>query len=248
LYGRHHPQPKFPLLLKFLDCHLVLSVQAHPNDRQAQALTPPDLGKTEAWYVLEAEPGSRIYAGLKDGVDRPALAAALEDGSVADCLHAFSPRVGDCVFIPAGTVHALGAGLMVVEIQQSSNTTFRLFDWNRVGPDGQPRPLHVSDALNVIDYSRGPMMPVSANVDDAGVRRLVTCDKFQLEEWRISQSRAVGGDGRFHLIAVVSGELMIDGDPVGTPLTRGDTSLIPAAVATSLIPAGSATVLVGSLP
>ena len=131
LLGRHAGLGQFPLLLKFLDCNRTLSVQVHPNDVQGALLDPPDLGKTEAWVVLAADAGSKIYAGLKAGVTREDLRAALEAGTCEACLHQFEPQVGDCVFIRAGTVHALGAGLVIAEIQQASDTTFRLFDWNR---------------------------------------------------------------------------------------------------------------------
>ncbi|MFM8890072.1 MAG: type I phosphomannose isomerase catalytic subunit, partial [Planctomycetia bacterium] len=143
LLGRHAPLSRFPLLFKFLDACRDLSVQVHPDDARAARLSPPDLGKTEAWYVIDAAPGSRIYAGLRPGTDRDALAAALRAGRCEEVLHSFEPRAGDCVFIPAGTVHAIGAGLVVAEIQESSDVTYRLFDWNRTGPDGRPRPLHL---------------------------------------------------------------------------------------------------------
>ena len=136
LLGRHAPQKRFPLLFKFLDCHKVLSVQVHPDDARAARLDPPDLGKTEAWVVLHADPGGVLYAGLRSDVDRPALERAVEQHTVADCLHRLTPQPGDCVLIEAGTVHALGAGLVVAEIQQASNTTWRLDDWGRLGPDG----------------------------------------------------------------------------------------------------------------
>ncbi len=139
LFGRCHPQANFPLLVKFLDAAQSLSVQVHPNDAQAARLSPPDLGKTEAWYILAADPGSRVYAGLQPGVEREQLAEAIAKGTCETLLHGFEPKAGDCLFIPAGTVHALGAGLLVAEVQQSSDTTFRLYDWNRVGPDGKPR-------------------------------------------------------------------------------------------------------------
>ena len=132
-----YPQARFPLLVKFLDAKQVLSVQVHPNDEQAAKQTPPDLGKTEAWVMLATEPGSKIYAGLRPGVDRAQLEAAIRDGTCERLLHSFEPKPGDCVFIPAGTVHAIGQGLLVAEIQQSSDTTFRLFDWNRTGADGR---------------------------------------------------------------------------------------------------------------
>src|SRR4051812_38094180 len=162
LLGRYHPRPRFPLIFKYLDCQRDLSVQVHPSDAAAAKLTPPDLGKTEAWVVLHAEPGSRIYAGLKAGCNEAKLRTALDEGNVESWLHSFQPRAGDCLFIPAGTVHALGAGLLVAEIQQASDTTYRLHDWGRHGPDGKSRELHVEQALAAIDYSAveiGPTRP-----------------------------------------------------------------------------------------
>ncbi len=232
LLGDHHPLEQFPLLFKFLDAAQNLSVQVHPNDAQAARLVPPDRGKTEAWVIVHAEPHSRIFAGLRPGVDRRVLEQSLAAGTAAECLHSFEAKTGDCVFIPAGTVHALGAGLVVAEIQQSSNTTFRLFDWNRLGPDGQPRPLHIAAALEVIDFSIGPVLPVTPQpTNDPGVERLVHCDKFVLDRWHLadSRSRAVGGDGRLHLVAVLSGRVAIGGDTSTRSLCAGEVVLLPAA-------------------
>ena len=159
LLGTHNGLAQFPLLFKFLDCNRKLSVQVHPNDQQAAQLNPPDLGKTEAWVVLATEPGSKLYAGLKANITREDLSAAIAAGKCAECLHEFEPKVGDCVFIRAGTVHALGAGLVIAEIQQASDTTFRLFDWNRVDAQGNPRQLHIEQSLAVTDYDRGPVVP-----------------------------------------------------------------------------------------
>ena len=142
----------------------------------------PDLGKTEAWFVLHAEPGSLIYAGLKEGVTEAELRKAVNEGRTEDCLHTIHPRRGDCVFIPAGTVHAIGAGLVIAEIQQSSDTTFRLFDWNRVDKNGNARPLHIEQSFEVIDFKRGPVQPQKPTKlktpDGSVAERLVDCDKF----------------------------------------------------------------------
>ncbi|HTQ37508.1 MAG TPA: type I phosphomannose isomerase catalytic subunit [Pirellulales bacterium] len=250
LLGRHHPQPRFPLLFKFLDCEKTLSVQVHPDDEQAARLNPPDFGKTEAWVVLAAEPGSVIYAGLKRGFDRHALEREVQRGACELCLYRFQPQPGDCLFLPAGAVHALGAGLVIAEIQQSSDATFRLFDWNRLGPDGRPRPLHVDQALAAIDYKLGPLTPQSPRpTERPHVQRLVTCDKFVLDRWRFSRPEPVGGDGQFHLVAVIEGEIEAAGDPSGAPLARGQTMLLPAALAPCLLtPKQSATVLDIYLP
>ncbi len=231
LLGRHNPQQQFPLLVKLLDAQAKLSVQVHPNDEQAAGLDPPDLGKTEAWVVLATEPGSKIYAGLKRGFDRAALERELHRGTCELCLHAFEPRVGDCIFLPAGTVHALGSGLLIAEVQQSSDTTYRLFDWNRLGSDGKPRPLHVEQALDVIDFDRGPVDPVRAVENSkTGASRLVASDKFVLDRLAVSVARSVGGEDRCHILLVLSGEVEVAGDPIEQPLKTGETILLAASI------------------
>jgi mannose-6-phosphate isomerase len=165
LFGRHAGLAQFPLLAKFLDAHDRLSVQVHPDDAQARTFDPRENGKTEAWVVVAAEPGSRLFAGLKANVDRESLTAALpraeqDPRSIEDWLHSFEVRAGDCVIVPAGTVHAIGEGVVVAEIQQSSDLTFRLSDWGRMGSDGRPRALHVAESLACIDFARGPLAPV----------------------------------------------------------------------------------------
>lgn len=250
LLGRHAPLARFPLLMKLLDCNRTLSVQVHPNDRQAARQSPPDLGKTEAWVVIDAEPGSRIYAGLKPGVTPDQLRAALDAGTCAECLHDFAARPGDCVFIPAGTVHALGEGLLIAEIQQASDTTFRLFDWNRVDAHGQPRPLHIEQALAVIDFQRGPIEPQRpVATSDAGRERLVACDQFQLDRRRATAPVLIGGDDRFCLLTVLAGALTLAGDPAGQPLRAGESALLPAAAGpTQGVPSGPALWLESVLP
>jgi mannose-6-phosphate isomerase len=256
LLGRHAPlvrqslQPRFPLLFKFLDCQRDLSVQVHPNDAAASRLTPPDLGKTEAWVVLEAQPGSRIYAGLKKGVDESRLRRALSDGSVENCLHWFEPQPGDCVFIPAGTVHALGAGLLVAEIQQASDTTYRLYDWGRVGPDGKPRSLHVEPALTVTDYSAVGIEPQQPSATGRqGVQCLVSCDKFVLNRWRVTNEESLDLGEGFHILSVLDGQLDVSAGDSRVRLLRGQTTLLPARVGeVTLNPRPSATALSAHLP
>jgi mannose-6-phosphate isomerase len=227
LLGRHEPQPQFPLLLKFLDAQRDLSVQVHPSDEQAGRLTPPDLGKTEAWVVLHTEPGSQIYAGLKRGFDRHAVEREMTRGTLPLCLHRFEPQVGDCVFVPAGTVHALGAGLLVCELQQASDTTFRLFDWNRVDDQGRPRPLHIEQGLAAIDFESGPRQPQRPRpTDRPHVRQWVACDKFVLDRWDLTQHATLGGDDRFHILVALEGRLRVD----GSLLSAGESMLLPAAL------------------
>ncbi len=236
LLGRHHPQSRFPLLYKFIDAQQKLSVQVHPDDARAAKLHPPDSGKTEAWVVLDAPPGSVIYAGLKRGFDRAALQREVARGTVELCLHKIEPRPGDCIFIPAGIVHAIGAGLLVAEIQQSSDTTWRLFDWNRLGPDGKPRPLHLEQALGAIDYNHGPVEPqLPQPTDRSFASRLVACDKFVLDRWRFDTPQTAGGDQRCHILSVLDGSVSVAGDAVETPLRIGGTMLLPAAAGPTLL-------------
>jgi mannose-6-phosphate isomerase len=131
--------------------------------------------------------------------------------------------------IPAGTVHTLGAGLLVAEVQQSSDTTFRLHDWNRVGPDGKPRPLHVEQGLAVTDFERGPVNPLQPQpTDRPWVSRLVACEKFIIDRWDFDQPQTIGGDDRFHVVCVLQGAVRIERDPQTVPLSKGGTALLPA--------------------
>jgi len=244
LLGRHWAnlqptgQARFPLIFKFLDCQRDLSVQVHPDDAAAALLDPPDLGKTEAWLILDAAPGSRVYAGLREGCSRQALAAAIRAGKTAECLHAVEARPGECIFVPAGTVHALGAGLLVAEIQQASDTTYRLYDWDRAGPDGKPRALHIEQSLAAIDYRATAVMPRRAEpTSRPHVERLLACDKFVLDRWRLLGAREIGGDDRFHIVSVLEGVVEVRlGEPAEAAhserrtLSRGQTVLLPAAL------------------
>jgi mannose-6-phosphate isomerase len=250
LFGRHHPLPQFPLLFKYLDCQQTLSVQVHPNDTEAAKLQPPDFGKTEAWVILAAEPGSLVYAGLKPGVDRSALERKLANGDVEACLHQFEPRVGDCILIEARTAHALGAGLLIAEIQQASDTTYRLFDWNRLDRDGKPRQLHIQEALDTIDYSRGPVEAVTARPRSRlGVENLVTCDKFVIDRWRISGPEPLATEDRFHILSAIEGNVTLRATGQMHLMRRGDTILVPACCpAVELAPRGRAVVLDMYLP
>ena len=249
LLGRHQSLDRFPLLFKFLDAHDRLSIQVHPDDARAARLDPPDLGKTEAWVILAAEPGSYLYGGLRRGIDRETLKREIARRTCELCVEYIEPHVGDCYFLPAGVVHALGPGLLVAEIQQASDTTYRLYDWGRVGPDGQPRKLHVESALEAIDYTHGPLAAQAPQpTDTLGVERLVQCDQFVLDRSSIDGTGSVGGDDRFHILAVVEGALEIAGDPAGRPLTPGDIALLPAAMVNTAVKARGAVVLDAYLP
>jgi mannose-6-phosphate isomerase len=233
LLGRHAGIRQFPLLFKYLDASDRLSVQVHPNDEQARAHQPGELGKTEAWVILDAAPGSVVYAGLKCDVTRATLAAAIARGTVEDCLHRVPVAAGDCIFIPAGTVHAIGEGILLAEVQQSSDLTYRLFDWNRVGADGKPRPLHIDESLACIDFGRGPVSALvprrlSHNGGDS-VEELVRCPYFTLLRHTASRPVALSFDDRCHALMLLEGSVRIDDREGGLVLERGATLLFPAA-------------------
>ena len=227
-------QNRFPLLLKFLDANRALSVQVHPDDVIGRTLDPPDLGKTEAWYVMHADPGAKIYAGLKPGIDRERFAKAIEHGFTEEALHSFEPKAGDCVFIRAGTIHAIGAGLLIAEIQQCSNTTFRVYDWDRVDSDGNSRPLHIEQSLDSTDYEIGPVNPEPARAtENDNAVTLAECDKFVMRRWSVGSNGSaatIGSDDSFRILAVTRGSVNVEGDPAGQPLEAGQTMLVPACV------------------
>ncbi|TWU59131.1 putative mannose-6-phosphate isomerase YvyI [Rubripirellula tenax] len=240
---------RFPLLFKYLDCNRVLSVQVHPDDRYAAQMSQPDLGKTEAWYVVAADPGSLIYAGLKSDVNKATLREAVQAGQTEQALHSFQPQVGDIVFIPAGTVHALGAGLVIAEIQQSSDTTFRLFDWNRVDEQGNSRPLHISKSLDVTDYASGPVMPRRPDEEVAGWQTMVQSDKFVMQLMTKGVD-TLGGDGKFHIVTVPRGRVTLEFAGETQTLGAGTTMLLPAASSTCkvAVPSPDSVVMASHLP
>lgn len=239
---------RFPLLLKYLDCQNVLSVQVHPDDAYGLQMASPDLGKTEAWYIIDAEPGSVLYAGLKPSVSRKDLADAIEAGKTEECLNAIYPQAGDCIFIPAGTVHALGAGLLVAEIQQASDCTFRLYDWNRVDAVGKSRPLHIDQALEVIDFEQAPIERVSArHVPHRNTQELVDCDKFRLVRFD-RPSRYALDLPTCRIVTVPKGTATIETSHGSIELRAGDSALIPQACAQASLVVGPDTTVLAAEP
>jgi mannose-6-phosphate isomerase len=246
------PMDEFPLLVKFIDAHDVLSVQVHPDDETGRRLAD-DHGKTETWVILEADPGSVIYSGLKPGVGRDQFVAAIESGTVEDLLHRVEPVRGDCVLIEAGTVHAIGAGVLLAEIQQMSDATFRVYDWDRVGPDGIPRPLHISQSLESINFERGPVDRIKPELEPLageGTReRLCRSPYFALERLRIKLPATVGQPDRFTILMGLEGscDVLNGGAPIR--LDAGTTLLLPAALgACEILPRGEALVLTCVVP
>lgn len=231
LLGRAAGQNQFPLLIKYLDANDWLSLQVHPNDQQAKGFNPVENGKTEAWVILHAEPGSEICCGLKPGVTSDDLRQHLTDGTVEDILHIFPAVAGDCVFVPAGTVHAIGPGIVLAEVQQQSNLTFRLHDWNRLGADGKPREIHVEESLECIDFNRGPVnptTPVALSRSGYTFEEIVRCPYFVIRRHCSVDQFSLPLDDKFRILMVISGKASVGVSDHERQLLAGQTTLIPA--------------------
>ncbi|MCA9035065.1 MAG: class I mannose-6-phosphate isomerase [Planctomycetaceae bacterium] len=247
LFGRHAGVSQFPLLMKFLDANDWLSLQVHPDDVLARQFNARENGKTEAWVIIDAAQDSRICAGLKPGVDARQLRRAVESGHVESCLHIYPVKPGDCIYVPAGTVHALGPGIVLAEIQQQSNLTFRLHDWGRVGADGKPRPLHLDESLACTDFNRGPVDPVKP-VQLAGTthvfEELVRCPYFVIRRHQSANPFAVRCDNRFRVVMVLEGKGVLQTTRTELLLNPGQTVLLPASCASvEILPETPITVL-----
>ncbi|MBL9127261.1 MAG: class I mannose-6-phosphate isomerase [Verrucomicrobiales bacterium] len=223
---------RFPLLVKVLDARQVLSLQVHPPDRIAGALGGES--KTELWYFTATEPGAEILVGLKPGTTREAFERAIPSGAVADCFHRVPVSRGDAMYLPSGRVHALGAGVLLFEIQENSDTTYRVYDWNRPGLDGRPRALQVPESLASIDFSDfAPGLVASPWVreGDVEVRRLVAGPPFGVDTFRASAGvRREDRSDRCRVLGVVRGKVRVGADDGGLEevLGPGDFALLPA--------------------
>ena len=224
---------RFPLLLKFLDVREMLSVQVHPSDAEADLIPKGESGKTEAWVVLEAEASSRVYAGLKPGMTVADL-RKLSKQTVEKTLVGFTPRRGQGILIEAGVVHSLGDGVVVFEVQENSDVTFRLYDWDHIDPKtGHPRPLQVEQALKCVDLAQAPVRPVAAAIEtmDPVMReRLFDGPHFRL--WRLQSSMplTVGAADEPRVLVCVEGIGNLEHNDAEFPMERGAVVLLPAAV------------------
>jgi len=244
---------RFPLLLKFLDAHELLSVQVHPSKAHPELIPAGDTAKTEAWVVIEAEKGSHIYAGLRLGTTADTLRKSLDDGTIADHLVCIVPKPGDAVFIPAGTVHTLGEDVVVFEVQQDSDVTFRLYDWGHIdSKTNKPRPLQVDQAFACIDFGAsncGLVAPRIETTTPVERERLFDCDAFQL--WRLlgQDPFTVGATAEPRVLVCIegSGQLAHKGTPYA--VGRGDVWLLPAeAGKCAFQPGGEVTLLEIAIP
>ena len=226
---------RFPLLVKILDAQEKLSLQVHPPAHKAAELRGDP--KTEMWYVADATPEADLFVGLRRGATRAEFERRIQDGSVAECFHRIPVQRGDAMFLPSGRVHALGAGNLIFEIQQNSDTTYRVFDWNRVGLDGKPRELHIPQALAAIDFDDfEPALAPTAwqPVGASDWRRLADCDLFTVDLLRRRTPEAARLNGnRVIVLAVTEGQLAVQWEETGCELKPGDFCVVPAVCADS---------------
>jgi mannose-6-phosphate isomerase len=231
LLGAQAGLTQFPLLIKFLDANDWLSLQVHPDDALARRFDPKENGKTEAWVILDAQPESRICAGLKTGVDAAALREGLQSGNVEELLHMIPVKSGDCVFIPAGTVHAIGPGILLAEVQQQSNITFRLHDWGRVDANGKPREIHVDQSIECTDFACGPvspMTPVSLCDQHHVFEELVRCEYFVIRRHRALERFSLPMFDQFRILMFLEGSAVVRTEGGSVAAGLGTTVLIPA--------------------
>ena len=233
-------QNRFPLLCKILDAREKLSLQVHPPAKIAAELGGEP--KTEMWWIADAAPGAELYVGLKHGVTRAELERKIGDGSVAECFHRLPVKAGDAMFLPSGRVHAIGAGIVLFEIQQNSDTTYRVFDWNRMGQDGRPRELHVAASLASMDFNdfEPTLVPGRFAGDEIKSRPLVNSPLFNVEALEMKTGAELNLKPRkLQIIAAVCGSAEINSGPTSVNLAAGQFCLVPASLTQTRVSAES---------
>ena len=222
---------RFPLLCKILDAREKLSLQVHPPARKAAELKGEP--KTEMWFIADAAPGAELFVGLKRDVTRAEFEKKISDGSLAECFHRIPVRAGDTMFLPSGRVHAIGDGLVIFEIQQNSDTTYRVFDWNRTGLDGKPRERHIAQSLASIDFNdfEPKLVETKFTGDEVKVRPLVNGPLFNVEALEMKSGASLNLKPRkLQIVAAVRGELEVQSNSVSVKLSAGQFCLVPASL------------------
>jgi len=242
----------FPLLLKIIDARDKLSVQVHPDDAYAARVENLPFGKTEMWYILDAPENAALIIGTKDGVTKEAFRKAIENGAVEECLGYLPIKPGDSIFIQAGLLHAITAGVMLAEIQQNSDTTYRVYDFNRLGFDGKPRPLHVEKSLDVTDFAgviRKTTVPgLTVPGADVDTTYTIACPYFAMERLTLHGNAACATDGeRFILLTCTDGTAEVSAPGGTAALSAGQTVFLPAVLGAYTL-SGTATILKSYVP
>ena len=236
VYRENHNE--FPLLFKFIDAERDLSIQVHPNDEMARRLHGTH-GKTEMWYVIDAEPGAFLYSGLSKAISPEEYTARIADGSITEVLARYEVQPGDVFFLPAGRIHAIGAGCLVAEIQQTSDLTYRIFDYNRLGLDGKPRQLHTELARKAIDYRVQADYQTHYSPSRDTEVELVRCPYFTTTLLDLTRSfrKDLSGLDSFLAVMCLAGSGSIQADADSVPVRQGETLLIPAStIAAGFLP------------
>ena len=234
IFGDAPAAPRFPLLIKLLDAEEKLSLQVHPPEKIAAKVGGEP--KTESWYVAGAEPNAEIFVGFKGATSRNEFEKSLRAGSVADHVRSLRVKAGDAMFLPAGRFHGIGGGNLLVEIQQNSDTTYRVFDWKRVDVSGKPRPLHVDQALECIDFN-----DVAPKLLEPKGELLVKHELFEIQKWNLDSPREVAPPGQFAIVCCLSGSLrcadvdLLPGEFFLVPASLQDRQLKPKSDGTSLL-------------
>lgn len=225
---------KFPLLIKFIDANDRLSVQVHPNDEYANTHENGEFGKNEMWYIISSKPGAKLILGAKAGVTKEAFAAAVKDNKIAECLNEVEVFPGDILNIPSGLLHAIGEGIVLAEIQQNSNTTYRVYDYDRIDKQGNKRPLHIDKALEVIDFKlpkgKAKADGLEVKLDSASKKSYKIANKyFSVELYDIKSEIKENADGsKFFIYVFVDGDGKISYNDGEISVHKGETVLIPA--------------------
>ncbi len=247
--------PRIPLLVKFIFPEDKLSVQVHPDDEYARRheAAAGGTGKTEMWYAVAARPGAQLRLGLADGVTAERFRAAVDTGGAEECLRPFAVHAGDGFFVPAGTAHTIGAGMVLCEIQQHSDITYRVFDYGRVQADGKPRALHLRQALEVMRFGEqkgGAIRPVPVRRGAAIEEIYAACPYFAVERWKFADQLArETSPQRFELLIVIAGNGKLTWEGAAAAYAAGEAWFLPAALgAFGLAPESPTTLLRAYVP
>ena len=219
IFGDVPETPRFPLLIKLLDAQEKLSLQVHPPEKAAAKLGGEP--KTEFWYVAAADPGAELFLGFREPITRAQFKRALDKGTVEDCVQKIRVKAGDAMFLPGGRLHAVGGGNLLVEIQQNSDTTYRVFDWNRVDATGKARQLHVDQALQCIDFT-----DVGPHLIEPNGEVLIQHELFEIQKWNLDSSREIAPLGQFAIVCCLTGSLRC----ASVDLVAGEFFLVPASL------------------
>ncbi|MCC7448556.1 MAG: class I mannose-6-phosphate isomerase [Anaerolineae bacterium] len=263
MVGKPHADPEFPLLIKFIDAQAWLSVQVHPDDKLAAQLEGQPRGKTECWYVVDAVPGAQLAYGLAEPLDADSFRKAIAEGRTKDVIQYVDVAPGDCLYVPAGALHALGPGILIYELQQTSDTTYRVYDWDRMGLDGKPRELHIEKSLISTHYDVKPQAKVTYNKIEAGdgvyVANLIESPYFALDQLWLDQQVMNTNHASFtieeavaHTLSIIKGNVTLRSpdklfDPIDVAM--GQSAFIPDCIGYYQVdPQGEVVILQALLP